>query len=372
MKIQKPEILRLSEVTALDVVTVSQIFGKGLKELFYIENPRYGKNSPESEEPLEIYIDQMRRKYKPILVYFPWSRHLVVSLPEDLYFKLRTARNRNLITETEQTNFRNLKVGIAGLSVGSSVLQALVISGGPKFMKLADFDVIEVSNLNRMKAGLADVGKNKAEVAAMSVWNLDPFADIEIWDKGLSADNISEFVSGNKKIDVFIDEMDNLAYKVLARKICREHRVPVVMATDNGDDVLLDIERFDLEPDRPLFHGSVDEKELENLESMDRMKWIQLSTKIVDPDDMTEDVQKSLLEMGRSISGVPQLGATGSVAGAVVSYVLRRISSGYTMPSGRYIVSLEDALMPDYHNSDSIRRRSEQTKVFKERIFGGR
>ena len=44
--------------------------------------------------------------------------------------------------------------------------------------------------------------------------------------------------------------------KVLLRERARELRMPVVMET--SDRGVLDVERFDLEPDRPLLHGRMD------------------------------------------------------------------------------------------------------------------
>ena len=41
--------------------------------------------------------------------------------------------------------------------------------------------------------------------------------------------------------------------KLLVREMARERRIPVLMET--SDRGVLDVERFDLEPDRPIFHG---------------------------------------------------------------------------------------------------------------------
>src|SRR3989344_8420174 len=224
-----------------------------LEELFFVDNPRWKKGMSEAEVPLAEFI---KSNNEPGLwVYYSWSSVAVHMVSEDLYFKLRTARNRNLITNEEQNNYRQMKVGVAGLSVGSGIVSALVTSGGPKTIKIADFDVIEASNLNRIRARLEDIGRSKVQVAAQQIWELDPFADVHIWDRGVTKDNLEDFLAGNPRLNVFIDEMDSLDLKILARAICREKGIPVIMVTDNGDTVILDVERFDLESQRQLFHG---------------------------------------------------------------------------------------------------------------------
>ena len=50
-----------------------------------------------------------------------------------------------------------------------------------------------------------------------------------------------------------VDECDDLEMKVRLREHARAAGRPVVMATSHRG--MLDVERFDLEPERPTFHG---------------------------------------------------------------------------------------------------------------------
>jgi len=59
-------------------------------------------------------------------------------------------------------------------------------------------------------------------------------------------------------------------------------------------------------------------------------------------------MQDSLLEIGRLIAAVPQLGSTASIAGSAIAFAARRIANNQEMPSGRYIFSLEEKLIPNY------------------------
>ena len=58
----------------------------------------------------------------------------------------------------EQGRLAGLRVAVAGLSVGRAVVSTLVHEGIGGELRLADFDVLDLSNLNRVAGGVADVG----------------------------------------------------------------------------------------------------------------------------------------------------------------------------------------------------------------------
>ena len=310
-----------------------------LEELFFVRNPKFRKGSPEAKKPLAKFLKKSR--IKPVWISYPKKGVVVKSLPEKEYFELRTARNRNLITADEQKKFRDAVAGIAGLSVGSSIVAALALSGGPKRMKLADPDTLEATNLNRIRAGIADIGRKKTDIIADYIWNMDPFAKLYLFHEGIVSATLEKFILGAPKLDIFIDEMDNLSLKAAARRLCRSAKIPVLMATDNGDGVILDVERYDREPKTKLFNGRVPEPALENLENVDRKKWLTIVKKIIGTKDMTKRHRHAIREIGILISGIPQLGATASLAGATVSYAVRKLVNREALPSGRYLLNLE-------------------------------
>ena len=116
------------------------------------------------------------------------------------------------------------------------------------------------------------------------------------------------------------------------------------MATDNGDNVLLDVERFDLEPERPIFHGLVEEKEVLGASNLSYVDWVKLVTKIVDPSYLPQKMIESVSEIGKTVAAIPQLGPTAAVAGAAMAYAVRKIANNQEMPSGRYVINLEEDL----------------------------
>lgn len=325
-----------------------------LRELFFIQNPQHNKNAFDDESVYEAFVKNAN--ISDVYIYYESLNTAIRTVEEEAYFQLRTARNRNLILEAEQRKYRQMKIAVAGLSVGSAIVEAVVRSGGPKFLRIADFDTVELSNLNRIKASILDYGRKKTDVAAERIWKLDPFAELDLWHEGVSAESLSDFLDNKPGIDVFIDAMDSLDLKVAARFLCRDKKIPVVMVTDVGDGVIVDVERYDTDSNLAIFNGNVNEEHVANLAELSRMEWIQIAAKIVGKNQPSR-MKQSVMEMGKTIAGLPQLGTSAMVAGAAVSFVLRKIANNQSMPSGRQYVSFEQLLDVDYNSPQSQQER---------------
>ncbi|MFN5621261.1 MAG: hypothetical protein ACK478_08155, partial [Flavobacteriales bacterium] len=130
---------------------------------------------------------------------------------------------------------------------------------------------------------------------------------------------------------VVVDECDSLEMKIILRKACRERGIPVVM--DTSDSLMLDVERFDLEPERPIFHGLVPE---ELLQQEDSPQWrAALFQAIVQPQEASARALQSLGEIGKTITTWPQLASDVAMGGALTAKIVKEILIGSTIPSGR-------------------------------------
>ena len=116
--------------------------------------------------------------------YYPWRRAVVAVLGPRAFRAVRLDRNRNLITAEEQARLGSLRIGVAGLSVGHVIAHTLAAQGMCGELRLADFDRIALSNLNRVPATVLDLGLNKAEVAARRIAELDPYLPSGLWTSG--------------------------------------------------------------------------------------------------------------------------------------------------------------------------------------------
>ena len=82
-------------------------------------------------------------------------------LSENDFIKIRTNRNQLKITPQEQQLLQQKTIGIIGLSVGQSVALTMVMERMCGKIKLADFDELDLSNLNRLRSGLHNIGVKK-------------------------------------------------------------------------------------------------------------------------------------------------------------------------------------------------------------------
>ena len=278
-------------------------------------------------------------------VYFPWRRQLVHTLGRDEYAELRSNRNLYKLGPREQQHLRTKTVGVVGLSVGRSSAATMALEGVAGRYKLADLDHLELSNLNRLRCSLANLGLNKAVLAARELYELDPYLDIEVFDEGITAGNIDAFLGGDHPLDLLVEECDALPMKVRLRERCKTLQIPVLMET--SDRGMVDIERFDLEPNRPLLHGLIQGVAASSLEGLSDKERIPFALRVLGVDDMSVELAASLVEVGETITGWPQLASAVAVGGGLVSDLARKILLGTHNASGRFYVDLDELFQPD-------------------------
>jgi molybdopterin/thiamine biosynthesis adenylyltransferase len=272
-------------------------------------------------------------------VYYHWRRTLVRLLGPAEFRSLRLDRNRNKITAGEQERLGRLRIGVVGLSVGHSIAYALAQEGTCGRLRLADFDNIELSNLNRIPASVLDLGVNKAVAVARRIAELDPYLPVELVCEGITASNVDGFVAG---LDVVVEECDSLDLKLLVREAARRHGIPVIMET--SDRGLLDVERFDLEAARPLFHGLLGDVQASDLVGLSTHEKVPYVLRILEPARLSSRMAASMAEIDETLATWPQLGGDVSLGAASVAAAIRRLGRGEHLPSGRVRVDLDAAL----------------------------
>ncbi len=301
-------------------------------------------------------------------VYFPWKRQLVHILDQENFEALRTIRNKDLITEKEQEKLFDFDTVCFGMSVGSAGALALGISGISRRMTLVDGAVISGSNLNRISTGVASVGLPKATVIARQIYEMNPYSTINTVDK-VTRENIDEILDQQNPVKLVIDEIDDIEMKVQIRIQARKRKIPVIMATELGDTIMLDVERFDLEPKRPLFHNSVPGiEEVANSQVENHREWMKIAVKIIDPHNMPVKMQESLLKIGSTVVTHPQLGSTVMMTGGALAFVAKNIALGKTIKSGRYVISFEKELLTHHKTRKYRKHHKRHTKIITKAI----
>lgn len=336
ISMEKAELnLLLEDHSRVD--SVIDFYHDQLKELIQCRTPQRKLDDDELAGAISEYKGGRDDDDCGIWVYYPWIRKIVHLLAKEPFIELRTNRNRNKITDEEQRALEGKIVGVVGLSVGRSVAVTIAQERIAGEIRLADFDTLELSNLNRIRTGLDNLGLNKAVSAAREIALIDPFLDVKVFDRGLQSDNIDEFFQEGGTLDLLIEECDSVEIKIQSRIKARSYGVPVVM--DTSDRGMIDVERFDLEPERAIMHGWIDHLDLSQLKpGMSNEEKIPFLLPMLGASNMSPRMKASVLEMGHTLKTWPQLATSVNLGGAVTADITRRILLGEFNASGRWYV----------------------------------
>ncbi|MCB9556324.1 MAG: Rv1355c family protein [Deltaproteobacteria bacterium] len=315
-------------------------------ELIRIENPSQKFSAEEMQQRVRKRLGERPSAYG-VWVYYPWLDLLCHVLRKDEYLTVRADRNRYKITPDEQQRLRACSVGLVGLSVGHIIALTMAMEGVGGHFKLADFDELSLGNTNRVPCGNSTVGMNKARLAARKMYELDPYLEIEVFTDGVT--DPYAFVDGGRRLDIVVEECDNLAMKLKLRYCARELGVPLVMETN--EQGMLDIERYDLEPQRQPFHGLLGDLTPDRLEGLNMEDKVAIGLKILGDKPLSPRMAASLLEIDQTITGWSQLGSGTVLGGAVVTDTVRRILLGELSCSGRFYVNLAELVADQFVSS---------------------
>ena len=122
------------------------------------------------------------------------------------------SRNIGLLSEVEQELLLKSRVAVAGAGgVGGLHILTLARLGVGNF-NIADPDTFEAANVSRQFGAFRHTyGQNKAEVLAEMVLEINPAADIKLFTKGVSSENVDEFLS---EAMVFVDGIDFFEFTI--------------------------------------------------------------------------------------------------------------------------------------------------------------
>jgi hypothetical protein len=291
------------------------------------------------ERKIQEYANELSKSVNAKWVYYPWLNSAYEILDEKEFVEVRTNRNQLKITPEEQQQLSKSTIAIAGLSVGNSVALTLAMERVGGHLILADYDELELSNLNRLRTGIPQIGLHKGVIAKRQIAELDPYIKVTLFDEGVTDKTITSFL--NKNVDILVEVCDSLDLKLSLRERAKEIETPVIM--DTNDRGMIDIERFDLEPDRPIFHGFLEDLNMTNEELKKPENKVSLVQKIVGA-DISERLKKSIPEIGKTISSWPQLASGVMLGGAVTTNICRRILLNQHKKSGRFYVDFEQII----------------------------
>jgi molybdopterin/thiamine biosynthesis adenylyltransferase/heme-degrading monooxygenase HmoA len=257
-------------------------------------------------------------------VYFPWQARVVHLLDREEFHEVITDRNRDKITRTEQQELRSRRIGVLGLSVGGEAAVAVAQEHLCGSIVLADFDRLDLSNLNRLGAGVDDLGRNKAVIVARRIARIDPYLEIDVFDEGVTDANLDAFLDG---LDLLIEECDGLAIKYEVRRRARERRLNIVFAGDERG--FLSIEPYAHQPELRPFHGRVEASQPPRESFADDASFMRaLTVWLGGWHAISERSRLSLEQIGSTLRGYPQLASEARFAAGQIGHVARRLLLG--------------------------------------------
>jgi len=354
-------------------LAVMDEYSNQLEELFAIRYPKSEGNLKKLEKFVSKLFGNKQIEKTGNWVYFPWNNNLVHVLDDLLFQELRMSRNFPLIKKTEQRKFYDLNVGVVGLSVGSSIVKSLIYSGGAKSLKLADPDRLSLSNLNRIQAGIADVGLNKCVLTARQVYEVNPYAQLKLFSDGINANNINDFFVGNPRLDLVIDAADDLIVKFNLRLMARAYRIPLLMTTDNGLESNTQVIRFDKDvnaggmKDVPILNTEDIVAAYKNHEPLDmsEKQKLKVITDLVGIKNVSSEMQVgSMMRAERKIAGWPQVAMTVFLGGALAAYAAKLVAIGAKTYKKQTSFSLGEHLKPSYKTSRNKSVELKKTNKF--------
>ncbi|HLS96835.1 MAG TPA: Rv1355c family protein [Sphingobacterium sp.] len=334
--------LRLDELKKSgEIVFIYDEIERQLNELIRCRYPAAAPSGGEVQYMEEILGGRAAEDYG-VWVYYPWRKTLVHILEEKEFVEVRTNRNQLKITGDERELLSQKKIGIIGLSVGQSIALTIAMERVCGVLRLADFDELDLSNMNRLRTGVFNIAVPKVVIAAREIAEIDPYLKVEIFPEGINRSNYDRFFNEQGSLDVLVEVCDSFDVKLESRFYAKDLKIPVVM--DTNDRGMLDIERFDLDPGRPVFHGLADDltpAKLSNLSAEEKGRYLM---KIVDAEKLSLKMKRSVPEIRRTIVSWPQLASEVVLGGAMTTAVCRRILLGERVPSGRYYIDLDQLI----------------------------
>ena len=318
-------------------VTKRDTIESQLKDLVKLENPSRVLTDAEYGELIDRKLNGQSMHEYGVWVYYPWRNLLVHMLDEEEFVKVRTIRNIYKISPDEVEVLKNKKIGVVGLSVGQAAVMSLIMERLCGEIRIADFDTLDLSNLNRIRTGVLHLGLKKTEIVKREIAEIDPFIKVVVFDEGIQQANLEAFLSEGGDLDIVVEECDSPEVKMMIRLECRRKGIPVIMET--SDRGLLDIERFDLDRDYPILHGLVEERFLQN-RPLSQEEKMELLFQCFDASKASEGMSKSIGELGKTITTWPQLASDVTLGGAVVAMTTRMIFLTNKIKSSRVYVDV--------------------------------
>ena len=145
-------------------------------------------------------------------------------------------RTELLLGRDKLVKLQDAHILVAGLGgVGSYVAELLCRAGVGK-ITIADSDIVQISNINRQIPALTStIGLKKTEIVSARLKDINPKVIIEIYEKYLDENTISELL--NKNYDYVVDAIDTLTPKISLISECVSKGVRLISSMGSAGKI---------------------------------------------------------------------------------------------------------------------------------------
>lgn len=152
------------------------------------------------------------------------------------------SRTELLIGKESIEKLNKSKVAVFGIGgVGSFVVEGLARAGIGKFI-LVDKDKVDISNLNRqIIATHKTIGKAKVEVAKERILEINPEAEVEIFEEFFMPETTGIL---DESVDYIVDSVDTVTAKIELVVRANKLNIPIISSMGTGNK--LDPTRFEI------------------------------------------------------------------------------------------------------------------------------
>ncbi len=149
-----------------------------------------------------------------------------MDITEEEFYESLWFRSSMVFTDREKELLKNAKVGVIGVGGTGGIASEQLIRGGVGSVTLVDMDIFELSNINRQHfCTLSTIGMKKVDAGRQRLQDLNPFAKIETFDRGIDKDNAKEIIKG---MDFIIDASDNKSAHYPLHRAAKELKIPII------------------------------------------------------------------------------------------------------------------------------------------------
>ncbi len=267
---------------------------------------------------------------------------LARAIGADHFQRLLTTRNRGVLTAEQQARVGATRVAVLGCgSIGGAAVEPLVRLGF-RDLVLADPGSYELSNLNRQNAVVADLGRNKAEVAAERARAINPYVQVTAEPRGVTPETVDALLDD---VDVVVDGVDvttrgGLTAKGLLHARAHAARLPLMTGWDMSGTQYVQV--YDYRTGIAVFGGRATPGEMAELPMWGLLRRFIPPHRV--PRDMLRIIRAGLTTPDFSF---PQLVNAADLFGVLAPTLCLRLAIGQPVPS---------EVLVDAHRLTSTRR----------------